>query len=801
MLSFKTYSIPGIMAAAVVLAAALPAVAAGDNVITELVPGTAVLLDQSTRSGSGGNATSTSSSTNIFAPAAFVDYKRFGGEPSLTVDRYPFSQGQFGCTSSTGCAPRDIVYQSAPNGFVFPHYSQFWKSDDRGGSFRKPQQIPISGQPIQTAGGGGGDSHQAVGSKTHNVYEVDLTLFPGITVNRSTDLGDSFDQSDPFGAGLAFLDDRQWMEADEDVNTLYLSTINLLNLVTPTLAVYRNTTGAPLGGWATSPCEPATFAVGSSPLDPSATDGTPTPCADPADPYLWVAGPVVADNEGIPTRLASHNVYVPFIRRISEPLGTGLFGIDAWQLFIAKSTDHGLTWTRHKVADLPNTVNPANIFPQMTIDRGGNLYYTWSQAQGASTKSGQGKHTDPGDPSDTAGEQDIYYTFSRFSTVPPLTGAAGTWAAPINLTPSANDSAIFPWMVAGDPGRVDVVYYKSNSGINSNIQPSTTVWNVYFGQSQNALNTGSNFSTVQVSTQPNHLGLICTGGLGCNEDRDLLDFFTVDIDHFGAAHIAYGDDNRRRNSDEQDYMTRQIAGNSVFKDQNITLQSSWPIRDHTVYDRPHPQAAIQGSTSDVYDATSTLNPACKGMGMDILTTSASRSDDKITITMTLDGPPTAANATVCGKVTSDGGIWGAEFWAASNPTAAPPANTGPSNRFYIAYRDDAVSGQRVEGGTVDSVNATITALEYTPRAPGTLGGTCLPAGGPPAIGTCTITMTVSSSGLGITPGNGLYNITGLTLYFFGDANRPPGGLVRLILGNSEQADATAALHYLGSGTP
>src|SRR5881396_366992 len=59
--------------------------------IIELLPGTAILLDQSSGGGSGGNATSTTSSTNIFSPAAFVDYKRFGGEPTVVVDRYPFN--------------------------------------------------------------------------------------------------------------------------------------------------------------------------------------------------------------------------------------------------------------------------------------------------------------------------------------------------------------------------------------------------------------------------------------------------------------------------------------------------------------------------------------------------------------------------------------------------------------------------------------------------------------------------------------------------------------------------------------
>src|SRR5881296_3428654 len=71
--------------------------------IIELLPGTAILLDQSSGGGSGGNATSTSSSTNIFSPAAFVDYKRFGGEPTVVVDRYPFTTAA--CTAISKPSP------------------------------------------------------------------------------------------------------------------------------------------------------------------------------------------------------------------------------------------------------------------------------------------------------------------------------------------------------------------------------------------------------------------------------------------------------------------------------------------------------------------------------------------------------------------------------------------------------------------------------------------------------------------------------------------------------------------------
>src|SRR3982751_5831505 len=74
-----------------------------------VVPGTAVLLS---KSGSG-PLRSTSSNTNIFSPAAYVDYKRFGGEPTVTVDRYPFVPGPFGF-GATSRQFRDIIYASSP---------------------------------------------------------------------------------------------------------------------------------------------------------------------------------------------------------------------------------------------------------------------------------------------------------------------------------------------------------------------------------------------------------------------------------------------------------------------------------------------------------------------------------------------------------------------------------------------------------------------------------------------------------------------------------------------------------------
>src|SRR5712691_7609603 len=235
--------------------------------IIELIPGTAILLDQSSGSGSGGNGTSTSSSTNIFSPAAFVDYKRFGGEPTVVVDRYPF-------TTAAKCAPnptpcfRDTVYVSAPQGFVEPRYSTFYKSNDLGQTFRVPFRTPFTAKPVGT-GQGGGDSHLVVGSLSHKIYFVDLAA-DHITMNVSNDQGENWTTDDVLGTAVDLVDDRQWVEADEALpattangGNVYISAINLADAAFPTLIAPRSTHGAAATTFnSDSTCTTATFAVG-----------------------------------------------------------------------------------------------------------------------------------------------------------------------------------------------------------------------------------------------------------------------------------------------------------------------------------------------------------------------------------------------------------------------------------------------------------------------------------------------------------------------------------------------------------
>jgi hypothetical protein len=716
--------------------------------------GQAFVGSGSSTGGSGGT-TATTARTRTFSSASYVDYKRRGGEPTVTVDRYPFPGGSF----------RDLSYVSAPEGL--PGYSFFWKSEDLGATWRLPQHLPATGNnPGQ--GPGGGDSHQAVGEQTHNVFFIDL---PGdcVTFNRSTDLGESF-TTDPLGCGLepGAIDDRQWVDTDEIgapgtvSGNVYVSFIDFTDGSAPTLAMARSQHDGTQGTFATdSVCNTLS---GQNPSG-AATDATPTACPDPKDPDLNIAGPVVADKNGDRSRSGSHVVYIPFIRTHDNGDGT-----TDNKLYIARSNDGAQTWTRHFVADVgPHAAD--NIFPQLTLDHAGNAYFTWSQTQ-------------------SSGEQDVYYTYS--------TDRGNTWAAPIDLTQEPGDSAVFPWMQGGDAGQVDLVYYKANTGINSNVafvdanghectegspgcNPNPSVWNVYFSQSQNALNRGPNFRSVQISDRPNHIGQICTSGTGCSGNRNLLDFFTVDVDHLGAANVVWSDDNNSRNF-TRDLYSRQLSGSSVYKNTPIGLQSSWPTQDHSATD----------PAGDVFDALGVREGSCAGM--DLLGTSAQRSGDTLTVSLTLNSAPSKLAAVTCSNapvVGATGGLWGTEFWA-SAPTD-PDDPGAPNENFYVAFVDD-VTGPHGEVGRVNNFNPTLQSLEFNQKQPATVGGTCITN---PAAHPCTLTLVASLASFGIKPGAGLYSITGLSTYLTGTTNQPP--FLRVSSGNSEQADAVAPFDVNGTG--
>ncbi|GAC1394944.1 MAG: hypothetical protein NVSMB65_13530 [Chloroflexota bacterium] len=196
-------------------------------------------------------------------------------------------------------------------------------------------------------------------------------------------------------------------------------------------------------------------------------------------------------------------------------------------VYMAVSTDGGQTFTTHVVYDNPNhLVSYGHQFTNVSVDRAGNVYSFFTD------------------------DQNVYYKYS--------TDHGATWrpsGAPLRVSKAPATTAIMPWSVAGDPGKVDLVYYGTGypaggNGCATNTvtcqhpdnYPATAAWYVYFAQNLNALGSPTAWTQAQASPII-HYGGVCEGGIGCTGNRDLYDDFGVAASPTtGRASIIYSDD-------------------------------------------------------------------------------------------------------------------------------------------------------------------------------------------------------------------------------------------------------------------
>ena len=131
-----------------------------------------------------------------------------------------------------------------------------------------------------------------------------------------------------------------------------------------------------------------------------------------------------------------------------------------------------------------------------------------------------------------------------------------TWSAPAKVQ-RAPSTTVFPWVTAGDAGRIAVSYYGTAAGGNSpqTVTPSA-LWSVY---SSFSTDYGRSFSEYR-TTGAMQKGPICTSGTGCSTgSRNLLDFFETDLDPQGCLVTAYADNNTGTSGAIVSYV-RQTAG-------------------------------------------------------------------------------------------------------------------------------------------------------------------------------------------------------------------------------------------------
>ena len=136
------------------------------------------------------------------------------------------------------------------------------------------------------------------------------------------------------------------------------------------------------------------------------------------------------------------------------------------------------------------------------------------------------------------------------------------WSAPLRVN-ATSQTAVFPAIVAGNAGKVDVMWLGTDA---ATPDAPDAQWNVFFAQSKNATAASPNWSIGQVTPQVMHRGDICRNGLNCNifgGNRDLADFISIAIDSQGMANMVWTDDASQ--SPKAIMFGKQIGGPGVGK--------------------------------------------------------------------------------------------------------------------------------------------------------------------------------------------------------------------------------------------
>jgi hypothetical protein len=186
----------------------------------------------------------------------------------------------------------------------------------------------------------------------------------------------------------------------------------------------------------------------------------------------------------------------------------------------------------HQVYLGPDDANYQGLFPAIASDKAGNLYVSWSDLKG------------------------VYLSVSR--------DHAATWSPPVKISKPASTSAVFPFVIAGDAGRVALAWLGSN-GVDPD-DPKAD-WYTYFSYNMNALAKGSKWTEVVASDHISHKGQICLHGLECDVtggNRNLAEVLQIGLTKDGRALIAYPDDSNTVHIAGWSWIAEQATGPGFY---------------------------------------------------------------------------------------------------------------------------------------------------------------------------------------------------------------------------------------------
>ena len=389
-----------------------------------------------------------------------------------------------------GVTPTGRFYASSENGLGGGTLA--WTSSDNGlhySSTPSPNDVSTGSDSVGQESGlepGGGDTDVGIATATnlagnYNAYVVSLTL-ANIDVSTSTDNGATWTLNP---ATALPIDDRPWVAAT-GASKVCISYLTAPGILLPQVGLHVQCSSDAGHSFPQVANAYDTSAVGLAASQGGSRTGNLV--FDPSNPS---------------------NMYTVFAyENIEDGPNPSAF---LHNVGIAASSDGGVTWH-----DYPVHINPDisakydNQFVNVAVDKAGVVYVAYSDNHG------------------------IFVQYSKTH--------GQTFSAPFQVS-QGTDTAVMPWLAAGDAGMVDLVYYQAvGYAGNPETAPLSVAWKVVMAQSLAAASAAPGYSYTTVNPVVHHGG-VCEGGALCTGNRDLYDDFGIEASPTtGLASIIYTDD-------------------------------------------------------------------------------------------------------------------------------------------------------------------------------------------------------------------------------------------------------------------
>jgi len=424
--------------------------------------------------------------------AAFTDFTLAATPPNPAGTVCPGSAlcSNGAAEPAIGVSPAGRFYGSSENGLGGGTLA--WTSSDNGlhySSTPSPNDVSTGSDSVGQESGfepGGGDTDVAVATApnavgNYNAYVVSLTL-ANIDVSTSTDNGATWSLNP---AAALPIDDRPWVAATGAAKVC-ISYLTAPGILLPQVGLHVQCSNDAGNSFPQVANAYDTSAVGLAASQGGSRTGNLV--FDPSNPsYLYTVFAYENVEDGPNPSAFLHNVG------------------------IAVSSDGGANWH-----DYPVHINPDisakydNQFVNIAVDKAGAVYVAYSDNHG------------------------IFYQYSKTH--------GQTFSAPVQVS-QGSDTAVMPWLAAGDGGKIDLVYYQAVGYTgNPEVAPISVAWKVAMAQSLAAASTAPGFSHTTVNPIVHHGG-VCEGGALCTGNRDLYDDFGIEASPItGLASIIYSDD-------------------------------------------------------------------------------------------------------------------------------------------------------------------------------------------------------------------------------------------------------------------